>query len=529
MKLTLLFLLSCFHGFLLASTPPSLAIDIIHYDFELELSDSTNAISGKANVTLVFKKTSDAFWLNFHSPDQGKGMTVSAVLVDGKRANFTHIDNLLRVSLPSQKEEGSKVTATISYSGIPADGLIIGKNKFGDRTFFGDNWPDRAQHWLPVVDHPSDKATVEFRVTAPIHYEVIGNGYRVEESIVSQKKKLTHWREGVPISTKVMVIGAARFAISYAGEVDGVPVEQWVYPQNRTAGFSDFAEAKKILEFFGKQIGPYPYEKLANVQSKTRYGGMENASNIFYMEAAVNGNADHNDLIAHEIAHQWFGNSATELSWEHVWLSEGFAVFMTNVYDEVSLGENVRKAKMADQRRDVIAFYKEKQWPVVLTTLPFDLMEILNKNSYQKGGWILHMLRREMGDEAFWKGIREYYKVYTGRNASTEDFQRVMQTQSNMDLTTFFRQWLFTAGHPLIKASFSSTANGVEVTIKQLQEPAFTFPIEIAFTSKDGKATEVQKVLVTEKEAKFPLKLGFKADGMTLDPNTNLLFESSVK
>src|SRR5204862_717351 len=189
-------------------------------------------------------------------------------------------------------------------------------------------------------------------------YEVIGNGIKIEESLLSAKQKLTHWHEAVDISTKVMVIGAARFAIQFVGEINNIPVESWVYPQNREEGFHDYAAAKKILDFFINHIGPYSYKKLANVQSKTKYGGMENASNIFYFENSVNGKADHESLLAHEIAHQWFGDSASETDWHHVWLSEGFATYFTNVYNEFTYGEDKRAADMAEDRKQVIAFYK---------------------------------------------------------------------------------------------------------------------------------------------------------------------------
>jgi aminopeptidase N len=528
MKLAVLLLLFCFHGNLFAESAPLDKVDVVHYAFDLELSDSTDAISAKADITLLFKQNANSFSLDLTSLTDGKGMRVSSVLSARQKLVFSHEGNVLRITLPEIQSAGTQITVSIQYGGVPADGLVIGKNKYGDRTFFGDNWPDRAHHWLPVVDHPSDKASVEFRVTAPAHYEVIGNGIRVEESALQNNRKFTHWRETVPIATKVMVIGAARFAIYYAGEVDNIPVEQWVYPQNRKEGFGDFAEATKILEFFIKQVGPYPYRKLANVQSKTRYGGMENASNIFYTESAVNGKADHRDLIAHEVAHQWFGNSATEVSWEHVWLSEGFATYMTNVYNEFTYGDSVRRTKMAQQRDDVLKFYEKSKLPLVFKTLPSNLLEILSSNSYQKGSWVLHMLRKEIGEDAFWNGIRQYYKEYGGRNASTADFQKVMQGQTERNLDGFFRQWVYTPGHPVIKASFTSANGPLVVSVEQVQETAFTFPLEIGFFSAEGKLLEIQKITVMEKTAKFTLKSAFKPAAMILDPNKNLLWKNAL-
>jgi aminopeptidase N len=527
MKLRILILLLCFHGKSFCDAPPG-DIDVVHYSFELELSDSTDAISGKSHVTISFAKAVSDFALDLHGKSQqGKGMTVSQVSINNRTMKFQHVNNRLVIALGNAATVGSVVTVDIEYAGIPEDGLIIGKNKFGDRTFFGDNWPNRAHHWLPVVDHPSDKASVEFIVTAPLHYEVIGNGVKQEESFIGRNKKLTHWKETVPLATKVMVIGAARFAISYPGKVNGIPIEQWVYPQNREDGFRDFASAGKILDFLIKQIGPYPYLKLANVQSKTRYGGMENASNIFYFENAVNGKADHVDLIAHEIAHQWFGNSATEASWEHVWLSEGFATYMTNVFNESTYGDEARAKSMKSQRDAVIKSNHEQPLPVVFNTLPNNLMNILNANSYQKGSWILHMLRRHMGDDAFWKGIQLYYKEYSGHNAVTADFQRVMQTQSNTPLDQFFRQWLYRPGHPVLSTSWKYAPSGgtIEIIVTQTQPgDAFVFPLEIRVSGAGGN--DVQTVTVGEKMAKFTLKASFKPSEVVFDEHVNLLWEA---
>jgi aminopeptidase N len=155
-----------------------------------------------------------------------------------------------------------------------------------------------------------------------------------------------------------MVIGAARFAVRQTGVVNGFEVTSWVYPQNREEGFDSYKYAPKILDFFHTHIGPYSYKKLANVQSKTRYGGMENASNIFYFENSVAtgaeaaGNASKIEpLVAHEIAHQWFGNSASETDWHHVWLSEGFATYLTHLYFEFTYGRDRMTKDLRDDRK----------------------------------------------------------------------------------------------------------------------------------------------------------------------------------
>src|SRR5690348_4493594 len=253
--LLLSFLSAMAHG---AVTPPNEGIDIKHYTFQLALNDSTDIISGTATIQIRFKKNLSEFELDLANQNaKGAGMVVKDVTMNGKTIKFLHQQDKLKIMLSTAGQSNDLETFVITYRGIPQDGLIISKNKFGDRTFFGDNWPDRAHQWLPSVDHPSDKASVDFIVTAPTTYEVIGNGIKIEESYINAKQKLTHWREEVDIPTKVMVIGAAHFAIHWEGNVHDIPVESWVYPQNRLDGFHDYAVALKILEYFDEHIGPY--------------------------------------------------------------------------------------------------------------------------------------------------------------------------------------------------------------------------------------------------------------------------------
>ena len=200
---------------------------------------------------------------------------------------FTHENDKIKIKLPRKLLVDEKDTIAIEYKGIPSDGLIISKNKYGKRTFFADNWPNRAHNWIPCVDDPADKASVEFLVTAPSHYQVISNGVQIEETNLPGNKKLTHYKEDVPLPTKVMVIGAADFAVQHVGDIGCVPVSSWVYPENKEAGFFDYAIAKDILAWHINYIGSYAYKKLANVQSKTKFGGMENAGAIFYAEEKI--------------------------------------------------------------------------------------------------------------------------------------------------------------------------------------------------------------------------------------------------
>ncbi|HEY1212321.1 MAG TPA: hypothetical protein VGE93_01690, partial [Bryobacteraceae bacterium] len=174
-------------------------IDVRHYDFQLQLNDSNNLIHGVATVTLEFKENAPQFHLDLTKKNaEGKGMTVTKVSENNTPVKFTQESE--RLVIHSAGTNGSEHTYSIFYEGIPADGLIISNNKFGRRGFFGDNWPNRAHNWLPCVDHPSDKATVSFDITAPDHYTVVANGALKNEQALENHRKLTQWVESQPLS-----------------------------------------------------------------------------------------------------------------------------------------------------------------------------------------------------------------------------------------------------------------------------------------------------------------------------------------
>ncbi len=498
-------------------------VDVRHYKFELVLNDNNNRIEGKCTLIVYFKEDTDAFVLDLIKENDGTGMVISNLKIDGVESTFTHINDKVTITTPGGFKKGSQFIVMIQYNGVPSDGLIISKNKYGERTFFGDNYPTRARHWLPTVDHPSDKATLEWVITAPDKYEVIGNGLKIEESLLEGGKKLTRWKQSVPISTKIMVIGVSRFAVLQSGMVNNVPIESWVYPQNREDGFFDYAPAVEIVRFFDSFIGEYPYEKLANVQSKTRYGGMENASNIFYYEGSVTGKQNINKLLAHEIAHQWFGNSVTEKSWHHAWLSEGLTSYFTHLYVEYFRGIEAKKEGLRKDREKIIKYYKKNPHPIVYTSVT-DYVKMLNTNTYQKGSWVMNMLRKKIGDEYFYSGMRTYYKRFRDGNVLTDDLKNVMEEISNTELDLFFDQWVYKQGHPNldIKWKYNKSKETVDVTIVQLQDTKFDFDIELEI---DGT---IYSVYVNEQETKKSFTIENEPARIIADPDVWLLFEGKI-
>jgi aminopeptidase N len=515
----LLFLLPLTHSSAQLYNP---IIDVQHYDFSLALNDDSNSIRGTTVISLLFRTNASQFDLDLTAKNNtGKGMTVLSVSENNQPVSFSQ--DTSHLILQTRAIAGSLHNYTIRYEGIPADGLIISNNKYGHRGFFGDNWPNRAHNWLPCVDDPSDKATLDWRITAPDHYQVVANGALQEERALPNHLRLTHWKESAPLSPKIMVIGVTAFAIDHPGDAMGVPVWNYVYPENKQVGFKAYSYPLQILPFYITHIGPYPFEKCGNVQSKTRFGGLENASAIFYFENSVNSRGIES-LMAHEIAHQWFGDCVTETKWEHLWLSEGFATYMTHCYLENKYGPDTLKKGMAKDRLTTIANEKKRQTPVIDTTTNGDYMALLNPNSYEKGGWVLHMLRRRIGDSLFWKGISTYYTTYRNKNASSEDFEKVIESVSGQDLHTFFHQWLYTLGHPHIRIDwkYDPDKKAAIIDFTQTQDQLFDFPLEY---SADGNLYHVD---IHDKNTHVELPLPERLTKLTPDPNCNLLASFEV-
>lgn len=503
--------------------PVNKNLDIQHYVFNLEVNDANDVLIGKSEITFRLSGNTPYFEIDLtgKKPD-GTGMQVDFIGPETIVERYEHNGDKIRIYLRSKSDEAR--TIEVSYHGIPDDGFIIGRSKFGDRTFFGDNWPDRGHHWLAGVDHPSDKATVEFAITAPQHYSAVATGMLLEESIQPDKKKLTRWKETAPVAMKVMTAGIAEFAVLHTGVEQGVPTSIWVYPQNKAEGFADFQPEKKIIQYFMKSIGPFSFAKLAHVQSKTRWGGLENAGNIFYFENAVTGKGTIENLIAHETAHQWFGNAVTESDWHHVWLSEGFATYFTHLYNEGTYGQTARQKAMAADREKIMSHPLLVERPVVDTTL-LDINQVLSIITYQKASFVLHMLRKEIGDDAFWSGIRSYYAAYQNRNALTADFRKYMENASGQDLGWFFKQWIFAPGAPELDVTwkYNKKSGAVDLRVRQNGSQIYTFNLNL------GMGREGNKTLrITKKDEVFSIKMAESPVLVTLDPETDLLFKGKI-
>jgi aminopeptidase N len=514
--------------------PRQPGVDVQHYAFKLELRDETDAIDAEATVAVRFAAEGvGTVALDLASADGGKGMTVASVASSGKGLRFEHKANQLIVPVEPAAKSGETREFLIKYGGVPASGLRIGKNKFGERTFFSENWPDKARQWLPTVDHPYDKATSEFIVTAPARYQVVANGSLVEEVDLGDGRRTTHWNEAVPIATWLNALGVAQFASRHSGSVRGVPVEVWSYHQEADRGRTAFeGPALRSLGYYIETFGPFSYEKLGNVEAAGVDGGMEHASAIFYGERSVRGRPE-TDLVAHEVAHQWFGDAVTERDWDDVWLSEGFATYGALLFTEHDRGREAFVAGLKRARRLVLDFEaKNPGVPVIHANLA-DMNRVLNPLVYQKGAWTLHMLRKRVGDDRFFAGLRLYYRRHRDGNASTADFQRAMEEASGRDLSRFLGRWLRRPGSPVVRGTWHYDAERKAVVIElNVQDPpgaADELPLEIGLGVEGREGLRVQDVVLTGGPRTWTFGTDAPVTSVVLDPNTWMLIDAEIE
>src|SRR5687767_3564850 len=262
--------------------------DALHYDIELVLPGNGQVITGNTQIRFsVQRERRDTLALDL------TGLAVTGVRVDGAVVPFRHEVGKLLIPVPPFVTPGSDLRVGVEYRGTPDDGLIIGDNIHGHRTIFADNWPNRARFWFPSIDHPADKATVSFHIDAPEAWQVVANGELVsgtdDRQVRQRGRRLWHWRMQQPISTYNMVIGAGVMEVRSlrqpcATNVRCIDVTTWLFPGDASKASPNFARAVEMVEFYEARIAPFPYAKLAHVQSATRFLGMENATAIFYPE-----------------------------------------------------------------------------------------------------------------------------------------------------------------------------------------------------------------------------------------------------
>lgn len=503
-------------------------IDVESYDIVLDLPDRGNDIRG--HVTLAIRRTApvDTLVLDLIR------LTVDSVRVDGTRISFARTPEEIHVPL---RPGTDPLRVEIAYHGPVEDGFIVRTDSAGRWTGFGDNWPNRARYWIPSVDHPSDKAIVSWNVTAPAARTVVANGVLVDRTPLRDGRVRTRWRESHPIAVYLMVIAAAPLSEYPLGETacgfgaDHGCVPQFVYtaPEQRPTLPGAFAQAGEIVRYFASLVGQFPYEKLAHLQSATRFGGMENATAIFYADAEFRTGRMNEGLIAHETAHQWFGDAVTEREWSHVWLSEGFATYFSALWSQHAHGDSAFHRELASIRAQVLSDLESVPARPVIDTAQRDLLALLNTNSYQKGGFVLRMLQRQVGDSAFFKALRAYYSSYRDGTALTDDLQRAMEQASGQTLDWFFEQWLRRPGFPEVDVTWSFDPSSHQVILEVVQGThygAYRFPLTVEVRDALGAVRRGIVVVPADAHARLAVSLGpapFAPSTLVVDPDVELL------
>ena len=506
-----------------------------HYLVNITLDDKLSEItSASARVSVTILKPTRVIDLDFGE------MTVDRIALASQSLKFTHTGGKLLVDLPSLGKVGDSAVLTIDYHGKPKDGLILTKDKDGKPSAVGDNWPNRVHHWIPTLDHPSAKATVTFNITAPASEEVVANG-RLDHVENSGRQRTWTFSEGAPIPPYCMIIAVGQFAREVPAQSSITPLSYYVPKSEKQLAVKGFSSTNQTLEFFTQTIAPYPYEKLAMIVGATSFGGMENSSAIVFTASLLSRApqssgvsktygipAANVGLIAHEIAHQWFGDSVTESTWADLWLSEGFATYFGNLFVQRYEGEDVFQLYMKQAAANVFAFDKKKLTPIHDRETE-DLMDLLNAINYQKGSWVLHMLRSNLGDEAFFRGIRNYYAAHKSSTASTEDLRRALEKASGKDLRVFFARWVYDSGHPQYELSWQWLRNKeLRLVLRQLQPGnVFLDPVSITITTATGKRDIVLKP--SGKQLIQTIRLNDKPLSIDVDPRNVLLDEATVK
>jgi len=504
-----------------------------HYVVSLTLNDQLSEIvTANARIDLLVLKKTSLIDLDFGE------LKTNSVTVDSKPASFTHRNGKLEITLAEAADPGTKLIVEVAYQGKPKDGLIMKVDKDDKPSAVGDNWPDRVHHWIPSLDHPSAKATVTFNITAAAREEVVANGRLENVQTTANGNRTWTYSIAAPIPPYCMIIAVGQFARLEPTGRTPVPLSYYVPGSDRPKAIKGFAPTIPTLEYFNETIAPYPYEKLAMIVGATQFGGMENSSAIIFTSTMFNPRSGAKitpaygiprgtvTLIAHEIAHQWFGDSVTESTWADLWLSEGFATYFAGLFLQKVEGDAAFQEYMKGAAENVFA-YEEKKLTPVFDRDTENLLELLNANNYQKGAWVLHMLRSSLGHEVFLRGIRDYYHTHKDGTASTEDLRVALEKASGKDLKDFFQRWIYESGHPKYELASQWQRGQLRLTLRQLQAGnAFLNAVPVTITTARGKSEVMLNPASKELVKNFPLK--DRPTKIELDPRNTILKEVTL-
>ncbi len=431
------------------------------------------------------------------------GLTIQSTLVNAKPAKFETTEDKLFVSLPAAAHAGDKFEVEIRYEGKPKKGLyfILPDKNYPDRPkqVWTQGESEDTRYYLPTYDYPNDRLTTEMIVTVPAEWITVSNGRLVNVTTAGKGLKTWHWDESVPSSTYLITLVAGEFD-EVKDSWRGKPITYYA-PRGRGDRLAvNFGRTPAMIEFFSKKLGvDYPWEKYAQAMVDDFVaGGMENSSattntssSLTHPKLVPEFLAGQDDLISHELAHQWFGDLVTCKDWGHVWLNEGFASFMEFVWSESRFGKD-----QADYERWQAArnwFSQPQLYSKPIVRHDFTESEEFDGNAYTKSAWVLSMLRHQLGEEQFFKGLKHYLEVHRGKNVVTADLAKAMEEATSTNIDRFLSQWVYGAGAPRFDLSYAydEAKHEVALTVKQTQKVEglvglFQVPVEMEITTAGG-------------------------------------------
>lgn len=508
------------------------AFDVKHIKAELTLDAAKKQVRGKVTHTLSAIDPS----LSKVVLDCGPAIEVSSATIgpDATPCKFEKADGeKLVVTLKQPQRQGETFDLTIAYSASPKQGLqfVDPDPAHPDRpqAIWTQGEAEETRYWLPCYDFPNDQATSEMIITIAKPLSVVSNGRLVETRENADGTRTFHWKLDQPHSSYLITVAASEFA-EFHDKVGELPIDYYVLKNVDEATARRFmGRTPRMIEFFGKATGQaYPYPKYAQVCLPEFNGGMENTTATSMTDDALQDETealerDHDGLVAHELAHQWFGDLMTCKDWSHIWLNEGFASYFDPLFTEHARGEDEFRLRMRDELRAYLGSDHQYRRPIVESrySTPTQLFDGV---AYAKGGATLHMLRGYLGDEAWWKGIRGYVADRKFQVVDTDDFRKAVEKATGKDLKWFFDQWLYKAGHPELKVRwhYESEDKTVRVKVEQTQKlddqtPLFRLPTTIEITEAPGNARSTP-IVIDGATHEFVIPAETKPQMVLIDP-----------
>ena len=514
--------------------PGDATIDVTYYGLDLRLTHTPNSLRGAATIT--FKSTTAAltsFFLDLNSTTAttGEGLRVDSVKVGNQKATFQHAQNKLTITLPQPLANGQSLTLTVFYQGVP-NSSAQGSFRFGrhenntEPAIWSLSEPYGSPDWFPCKDTPADKAdSSAVRITAPARFVSVSNGKLVSTTDNPDGTRTYAWKNSYPIAQYLISIAMSnyeQFDTPFTYGTQTMPVTHYIYPEILPQVRSNLSLTPTMLSLFTDRFGPYPFlrEKYGHAQFGEG-GGMEHQTISSMVVGALTPTT-----IAHELAHQWFGDKITCRDWQNIWLNEGFASYAEAVYIESVRGQSGYQSYM----NNFMSSARNALGSVYVQDISNSNNIFNPSRSYAKGATVLHMLRGIVGDSTFFRVLKTYAATPTlaYQNAVTEDFQAVAQQVSGKDLAYFFKQWIYGEGYPTYKATLSGGTSTTTVTVRLEQRNAtasnpssFTMPVQIKVQSAAGDT--IVTVLNDRADQTFSLPMKGAVTGVVIDPNNWIL------